>query len=190
MFQWKRSLLMFCGLSLICGLIYPLIITLTANIFFPEKAKGSIIKSGGQAVGSYLIGQQFTSPRYFHGRPSATDPVYDAGNSGGSNLAPSNAKLIAQASGQVQSIRMENDLTAGAAIPAELVLASASGLDPHISPAAAYMQAERVARERSIERSEVEKLIKDNTEEPFLWIWGKERVNILILNLALDGWKK
>jgi potassium-transporting ATPase KdpC subunit len=189
MLQLKRSLLVFTGLSLICGLIYPLAITAISQRVFPGEANGGIIKNGEQIVGSRLVGQLFTSPKYFQGRPSASDPQYDAGNSGGSNLAPSNARLIAQAATRVERIRIINRLSSDAPIPADLVLASGSGLDPHISPMAAALQIERIAAERNIPPAAVKKIIQQNTEQPLLGIWGKERVNVLQLNLALDGIK-
>jgi potassium-transporting ATPase KdpC subunit len=190
MLQLKRSLLAFLWLSLICGLIYPLAVYVAAQAVFPEKSNGSIIKNGMQIMGSQLIGQLFTSPQYFHGRPSAADPPYDASNSGGSNLAPSNAKLIAQAEVRVGQVRTQNGLPANAPVPADLVLASASGLDPHISPLSAELQARRIAGERKVPEAEIEKIIQQNIEHPLLGIWGKERVNVLLLNLALDGIKQ
>ena len=175
------------GCLLICGLIYPLVVTIIAQTVFTEKANGSIIKNGNQIMGSQLIGQLFTSPGYFHGRPSASDPPYDASNSGGSNLAPSNAKLIAQAQARIEQLRAENGLPLHSPVPADLVLTSASGLDPHISPESAAIQVHRIAGERKIPETELEKIIQQNTEKPLLGIWGKERVNVLQLNLALDG---
>jgi len=189
MLQLKRSLLVFLWLSLICGLIYPLTITMIAQAVFPEQSNGSIIKHGKQIMGSQLIGQLLTSPEYFHGRPSATDPQYDASNSGGSNLAPSGAKLIAQTQTRVRQVREENSLSQKSPVPADLVLTSASGLDPHISPLSASVQIRRIAGERRISEVELEKIIHQNTEQPLLGIWGKERVNVLLLNLALDGIK-
>jgi len=190
MLQLKRSLLAFLWLSLICGLIYPLVVTVIAQAVFTEKSNGGIIKQGNQIMGSQLIGQLFTSPKYFHGRPSATDPQYNAASSGGSNLAPSNAKLIAQAQSRVEQVRRENYLSPDTQIPADLVLTSASGLDPHISPASAELQVLRIAGERKITEAELAKMIRQNTEQPLLGIWGKERVNVLLLNLALDGFVK
>ena len=189
MLQLKRSLLAFLWLSLICGLIYPLVITMIAQTVFPEKSNGSIIKHGKQIMGSQLIGQLFISPRYFHSRPSATDPQYDASNSGGSNLAPSSAKLIALAQARVGQARAENGLSANAPVPADLVLTSASGLDPHISPLSAALQIKRIADARKITEADLEKIIQQYTEQPLLGIWGKERVNVLELNIALDGIK-
>lgn len=187
MLQLKQSLRTFMGLSLICGLIYPLAITFTAQILFSEKASGSIIKNGHHIMGSRLIGQHFSSPEYFHGRPSTTDSQYDASNSGGSNLAPSSAKLIAQAHERVQKVRTENGLSPNAPVPADLVLTSASGLDPHISPESAAMQIPRIAAVRKIPETKLEKIIQQKIERPLLGIWGKERVNVLILNIALDS---
>ena len=189
MIQIKRSLLVFVGLSLICGLIYPLIITIISQSIFPKESNGSLIKNGNHVIGSQLIGQQFVSPKYFHGRPSATDPPYDASNSGGSNLAPSSAKLIEQVKARIASVRKENDLPSDVPIPADLVLTSASGLDPHISPAAALLQVQRIAKERKMEKHDLQKIIQQNTEQSFLGFWGKERVNVLTLNLAIDGIK-
>jgi K+-transporting ATPase ATPase C chain len=189
MIQIKRSLLVFFGLSLICGLIYPLVITIISQSIFPKESNGSLLKNGDHIIGSQLIGQQFISPKYFHGRPSATDPPYDASNSGGSNLAPSSAKLIEQVKARVASVHKENGLTSNVPVPADLVLTSASGLDPHISPAAALLQVPRVAKERKIEKYDLQKVIQQNTEQSFLGLWGKERVNVLTLNLAIDGIK-
>lgn len=187
MLQLKRSLLVFLGLSLICGLIYPLAVTMTAQAVFREKANGSVIKQENRIVGSQMIGQLFTSSKYFHGRPSATDPQYDASNSGGSNLAPSSAKLVAATRMRIEQIRREDYLMSDTTIPADLVLTSASGLDPHISPASAELQVRRIAMERKIPADALEKMIRQYTEQPLLGIWGKERVNVLLLNMALDG---
>jgi potassium-transporting ATPase KdpC subunit len=189
MLQLKRSLLVFVGLSVICGLIYPLAVMVIAQNVFPGQSNAGIVKKGERIIGSQLIGQQFTSPQYFHGRPSATDPPYDAANSGGSNLAPTSAKLLAQVQARVEQVRKENGLHADAAIPGDLVLTSASGLDPHISPPAAALQIKRIAEKRMIPESDIKKIIYSNTERPWLGVWGKERVNVLQLNLALDGIK-
>lgn len=190
MLQLKRSLLVFFLLSIICGLIYPLAVTVTAQAVFTEIANGSIIKNGNQIMGSKLIGQLFSSPGYFHGRPQASDPQYDASNSGGSNLGPSNAKLIVQTQARVEQVRTQNGLSLNSPVPADLVLTSASGLDPHISPESAAMQVHRIAGERNIPEKELENIILQNTEKPLLGIWGKERVNVLLLNLALDKIKQ
>ena len=189
MLQFKRSLLAFVWLSVICGLIYPLTMTVISQALFPEQSNGSIIKNGNQIMGSRLIGQQFTSPKYFHGRPSVTDPSYDASSSGGSNLAPTSAKLLAQVDNRTHRVRQENFLPSYAAVPADLVLTSASGLDPHISPLSAAIQVKRIAGERKMPQADIEKIVQQNTQYPLLGIWGKERVNVLQLNLALDGIK-
>lgn len=187
MLQLRCSLLIFIWLSIICGLIYPLVITFAAQTLFTGKANGSIIKNGHQIMGSQLIGQQFTSPEYFHGRPSATNPQYDASNSGGSNLAPSSAKLIAQVQERAQKVRAENGILFNTPVPADLVLVSASGLDPHISPESAAIQVHRIAGLKALPEAELEKIIQQHTEKPLLGLWGKERVNVLLLNLTLDG---
>jgi potassium-transporting ATPase KdpC subunit len=190
MLQFKRSLLAFVWLSVICGLIYPLTITVISQTLLPEQSNGSIIKNGNKIMGSQLIGQQFTSNKYFHGRPQVSDPPYDASNSGGSNLAPTSAKLIAQVQARVSQIRKENGLLSDAAVPADLALTSASGLDPHISPLSATLQVKRIAGERNMPQADIEKIIQQNIEQPLLGMWGKERVNVLQLNLALDGIKQ
>lgn len=187
MLQIKRSLMVFGGLFFICGLIYPMFITITAQTVFTEKANGSIIKNGNKIMGSQLIGQLFISSGYFHSRPQASDSQYDASNSGGSNLAPSNTELIKQAQTRINQLRTENRLPLNMPVPADLVLTSASGLDPHISPESAAIQVNRIATERKIPETELEKIILQNTEKTLLGLWGKERVNVLLLNLALDG---
>jgi K+-transporting ATPase ATPase C chain len=187
MLQLKRSILVFMGLSIICGLIYPLVITAVSQAIFPRQSNAGIIKNGDVIIGSQLIGQQFTRPEYFHGRPSATDPSYDASNSSGSNLAPSSAKLLEQVKSRIEQLRKENGLPANMPVPANLVLASASGLDPHISVEAALFQAPRIARERKIPQSVIEKIVYKNIENPFLDIWGMRRVNVLRLNITLDS---
>jgi K+-transporting ATPase ATPase C chain len=187
MLQFKRSILVFAGLSIICGLIYPLAITAVSQVIFPRQSNASIIKQGDKIIGSELIGQQFTSPDYFHGRPSAINPPYDASNSSGSNLAPSSAKLLEQVKTRVEQVRKENSLPSNTAVPADLALASASGLDPDISVEAALLQIPRIFRERKIPESVVEKIVHQNTENPFLEIWGMPHVNVLRLNIALES---
>ncbi len=186
MLQIKRSLLVLAWLTVLCGLLYPLAVTGIAQGLFPSESSGSLIQKGEIVIGSRLIGQAFTRPEYFSGRPSAIDPPYDASNSGGSNLAPSNAKLISQVQARVADTRFKNSLAGGAPVPADLVLASASGLDPHISPASALLQARRVADQRKVTQTQMQALIRQNTQQPLLGLWGKERVNVLELNLALD----
>jgi len=187
MLQLKRSILVFAGLSIICGLIYPLAMTAVSQTVFPRQSNASIINRGDVVIGSKLIGQSFSRPEYFHGRPSAVDPPYDANNSSASNLAPSSAKLLKQVQGRIELVRRENGLPSNLPIPADLVLASASGLDPHISIGAARLQASRIAGERKISQSVVEKIIHQYTEGPLLGIWGMERVNVLQLNIALES---
>ena len=189
MLQLKRSILVFAGLSIICGLIYPLGITAVSQALFPRQSNASIIKNGDIVIGSQLIGQLFTRAEYFHGRPSATDPPYDASNSSGSNLAPSSVKLLEQVKVRLEQIRQENGLPSNMPVPADLILASASGLDPHISAEAALLQAPRISKERKIPQSVIEKIVEQNVENPFLGIWGMQRVNVLRLNIALDSIK-
>jgi K+-transporting ATPase ATPase C chain len=189
MLQLKRSILVFAGLSVICGLIYPLGITAVSQAIFPRQSNASVIKNGDIVIGSHLIGQLFTRAEYFHGRPSATDPPYDASNSSGSNLAPSSVKLLEQVKVRLEQIRQENGLPSNMPVPADLILASASGLDPHISAEAALLQAPRISKERKIPQSVIEKIVEQNVENPFLGIWGMQRVNVLRLNIALDSIK-
>jgi potassium-transporting ATPase KdpC subunit len=186
MLQLKRAILVFAGLSIICGLIYPLGVTAVSQVLFPRQSNASIIKTGDIVIGSQLIGQLSTRPEYFHGRPSAIDPPYDASNSSGSNLAPSSAKLLEQVKGRIELVRRENGLPSNMPIPADLVLASASGLDPHISVESALLQAPRIAKARKIPQSAIEKIVHQNTENPFLGFWGSERVNVLQSNIALE----
>ncbi len=174
MLQLKRSILVFAGLSIICGLIYPLMITAVSQAIFPRQSNASIIKQGDIITGSKLIGQLFTRPEYFHGRPSAIDPPYDASNSSGSNLAPSSAKLLEQVKARVEQVRKENNLPSNTAVPADLVLTSASGLDPHISVESALLQVPRISRERKMPQSVIEKIVHQNTENPFLGFWGMQ----------------
>lgn len=178
------SLILF---TLITGIIYPMTVTGLAQLIFPYQANGSIITKDGKAIGSVLIGQQFDDPKYFWGRPSATTPYpYNASSSSGSNLGPSNPDLIKSVQSHVQALRAA-DPNNMAKIPIDLVTASGSGLDPHISPAAARYQARRVASARRIDEAKVFALIEANTEGRELGILGEPRVNVLKLNLALDG---
>ena len=187
MLQLKRAILVFAGLSILCGLIYPLGMTAMSQVIFPRQSNASLIKQNDVVIGSALIGQQFTRSEYFHGRPSATDPPYDASNSSASNLAPSSAKLLEHVKGRIELVRMENGLPPHAPVPADLLLTSASGLDPHISAEAAQIQVPRIAGARKIPQSVIEKIIHQNTEGPFLGLWGMERVNVLQLNIALES---
>lgn len=167
------------------GLLFPVIVWGLGQALFPHQANGSLIKDAkGNVVGSELIGQNFTDPKYFHPRPSAGN--YDAANSGGTNLGPTSDKLIKNINDQAQSYRTYNGLSPDAKLPADAVTSSASGLDPDISVANAQLQAVRVAKVRGIDLAQVEKLIKDNTEHRLLGIYGEPRVNVLKINLALD----
>jgi K+-transporting ATPase ATPase C chain len=180
----KTAMLLFIAFSLLTGLIYPLLMTGIIQIAMPEQASGSMIVVNGKIVGSELIGQNFSSPGYFHGRPSAVD--YAGNGSGASNFGPTNAKLMEQVSQRISEVRAENNLSSNATVPSELVLASASGLDPHISMEGAMLQVPRVANARGIPVSEVKVLVYQHIEPAQFGIMGQERVNVLNLNLALD----
>ena len=179
-----RSILIFVVMSLLTGLVYPFIITEISNVMMPEKAQGSLIISKDKVIGSVLIGQQFLNVRYFHGRPSALEKPYDASNSGGSNLGPSNKKFLDDIGKRVQQARDENRPEPGASIPADMVLASASGLDPHISIESALLQTARIAHARGLPETQVRKTITDIAEQRYPG--GPEIVNVLKLNLAID----
>ena len=181
---------LFLLLTLITGVFYPMAVTGIAKVAFPEAANGSLIFKDGKAVGSRLIGQNFTDPKYFWGRPSATSPQpYNASASGGSNLGPLNPALTDGVKGRIAALKAADPDNTGA-IPADLVTASASGLDPHISPAAAKYQIERVARARQIDTAVVKAMVARFTEERQWSIFGDARVNVLELNLALDSTSK
>jgi K+-transporting ATPase ATPase C chain len=192
----RPAIVVLLALTLITGLVYPLAMTGIAGLIFPRQAQGSLIERDGKVVGSVLIGQVFTSDKYFHGRPSATtapDPKdatktipspYNAANSGGSNLGPSNKALIDRVQADIEALKKENP---SAAVPADLVTTSASGLDPHISPEAALFQVPRIAKARNMPEDRIRQLVEDNTEGRFLGLLGEPRVNVLLLNLALDS---
>jgi len=191
----RPAIVFIVALTLITGLVYPLAMTGVAGVIFPYKAQGSMIERDGKVVGSELIGQEFTSDKYFHGRPSATvtpdpkdptkniDAPYNAANSGGSNLGPTNKALIDRVKGDVDKLKQENP---SAPVPIDLVTTTAGGLDPHISPAGALFQVPRVAKARNLPEDQVRKLVDDNTEGRVLGLLGEPRVNVLALNLALD----
>jgi len=177
----------FLVLTFITGLAYPLAVTAFARAFFPVKAGGSFIGNGGASPGSELIGQSFKSPRYFWGRPSATG--YDPLPSGGSNLSPVSLALQKQAAANAAAFRAANPGAAGHPVPAEMVFASASGLDPHITPRAALMQCARVAKARGVRESDIISLIGAMTEPRQAGFLGEPRLNVLRLNLRLDEMK-
>ncbi len=169
--------------TLIFGLAYPLLVTALAQGLFTDKANGQLIERNGVVVGSRIIGQAFSSPGYFHSRPSAAGTGYDAANSSGTNLGPTNKKLIDSVKAAVEAARKENP---GTPVPIDLVTSSASGLDPHISPAAAAFQVPRIARERRLSETDVRRLVEAHTAGRQLGFFGEARVNVLELNLALD----
>lgn len=180
---WKTSIFFTLVTAAIFGLAYPLAITGIAHLFFPRQADGSLVLRNGEIIGSSLIAQSFTSGRYFHPRPSAAGNGYDATASGGSNLAQTNAKLIARIQGDIDRLQKQNP---GKPVPIDLVTTSGSGLDPDITPDDAYYQAPRVARARGVAAATIDALIKQHIEQRTLGFLGEPRVNVLELNLALD----
>ena len=183
----RTAVVAFVAISVVTGLVYPFAITGVSQGLFNRQANGSIITRDGAPVGSSLVGQAFSDPSYFHGRPSAAGADgYDASASSGSNLGPTSRALADRVAEDVARIRTENGLTSEARVPVDAVTASASGLDPHISPAYAALQAPRVARARGVSESAVRALVDRFTDGSTLGVLGEPRVNVLLLNLALD----
>ena len=180
----KPAVLLFLAFSLLTGLVYPLLITGVVQTMMPERAHGSLIVVDGQVIGSELIGQNFSGPGYFHGRPSAVS--YAANGSGASNLGPTSSRPMDEVRRRVVQVQMENNLSQNMPVPADLVEASASGLDPHISMDGAMLQVPRIAKARGLPESEVKLLVYQTIEPAQFGILGQERVNVLKLNLALD----
>jgi K+-transporting ATPase ATPase C chain len=173
-------------MTVLLGIIYPFAMTGISQFFFPKKANGSLVMSDNRVVGSSLVGQNFTDPKYFQGRPSALEKPYDASNSGGSNFGPSNAKFLEEVSKRIEKVRKENVLNPEAPVPADLVLASASGLDPHISVEAAMLQVPRIAKARGLQESEVQDALQRSAGGPLFGFLGDRRINVLRLNMSLD----
>ena len=191
----RPAIILIVALTLITGLVYPLAMTGLAQVLFPSQANGSMIVRDGKVIGSALIGQQFTDDKYFHGRPSATntpdpkdatktvDAPYNAANSGGSNLGPTNKALIDRVNGDVDKLKAENPRTQ---VPIDLVTTTGGGLDPHISPEAAFFQVPRIAKARNMPEDRVRQLVNQQVEGRVLGLLGEPRVNVLPLNMALD----
>jgi K+-transporting ATPase ATPase C chain len=177
------AVLMTIATTILLGIIYPIVVTDIAKVVFPDKANGQLISRDGKVIGSRIIGQPFVGPDYFHSRPSAAGNGYDAANSGGTNLGPTNQKLIDRMKQDTASLQAENP---GKSIPVDLVTTSASGLDPDISPAAADFQVPRITHERGMSEDQLRQLIVKHTESRQLGFLGEPRVNVVELNLDLD----
>jgi len=185
--ELRTSLIMtLCLAVLVCG-FYPALVWVLGQILFPYQANGSLVEIEGRPVGSSLIGQPFNEPKYFHPRPSAAGNGYDASSSGGTNLGPLSKRLLGDVAERIARYREINNIGPHVSIPADAVTASASGLDPHISVRNALLQAPRVARARGMALDEVKRKVQTFTERPLLGFVGESRVNVLLLNLALDG---
>jgi K+-transporting ATPase ATPase C chain len=188
MVDLRAAIISMVFFTILCGAAYPLVMTGFAQGVFPRQANGSIVEKDGEAVGSSLVGQNFSEAKYFHPRPSgAGADGYDGGASSGSNLGPSSQALVDRVTESLKTIREENKLSSDAPIPVDAVTASGSGLDPHISPAYADLQVTRVARERGMKEDEVRALVKKYTDGSTFMVLGEPRVNVLRLNLALDA---
>ena len=184
--QIKITILATIVMTILFGLAYPLVFTGLAQVLFPHQANGSLVTVNGKVAGSELIGQSFTKPEYFHGRPSAAgNNGYDAANSGGSNLGPTNQKLVDRVKADVQKFRAEDPDYTGP-IPADLLTSSGSGLDPHISPASAEAQVARIAKARGVTPDRITELVAKHTDGRQWGIFGDPRVNVLLLNIDLD----
>ena len=185
--QCLNGLSLLIVLTVLTGVVYPLTMTGLAQVVFPVQANGSLLERDGKVIGSVLIGQTFSQPGYFHGRPSAAGQEgYDATSSSGTNLGPTSAKLMEGIKGKLEEVRQENNLEANARIPADLVTSSGSGLDPDISLEGAYIQVGRVAQERHMSADQVKNLVEEHAKRLQLGFLGEKRVNVLEINLALD----